>query len=82
MAVAGIGTGLTVTPLTQFALGRVPVERSGMASGVFQTFRPVGVTIGVTALGLAVPGQLDAAAFHAVAGSRPCSPRRPPSSPR
>jgi len=67
MAVAGIGTGLTVTPLTQIALGRVPVERSGMASGVLQTFRPVGVTIGVTALGLAVPDRMDATAFSGTA---------------
>jgi MFS transporter, DHA2 family, methylenomycin A resistance protein len=67
MAVAGIGTGLAVTPLTQLALAQVPTERSGMASGVLQTARPVGVTIGVTVLGFAVPHQLDAAAFHAVA---------------
>lgn len=67
MAVAGLGSGLTLTPLTQFALNHVPDERSGMASGVFQTARPVGVTIGVSALGLMVPGQLDAAGFHAVA---------------
>jgi hypothetical protein len=38
-----------------------------MASGVLQTARPVGVTVGVTVLGLAVPHQLDAAAFHTVA---------------
>jgi MFS transporter, DHA2 family, methylenomycin A resistance protein len=56
-----------VTPLTQIALGSVPVERSGMASGVLQTFRPVGVTIGVTALGLAVPDRMDAAAFSGAA---------------
>jgi EmrB/QacA subfamily drug resistance transporter len=67
MAVAGLGTGLAVTPLTQLALGQVPSERSGMASGVLQTARPVGVTIGVTLLGLAVPGHMDAVAFHAVA---------------
>jgi hypothetical protein len=79
MAVAGLGTGLAVTPLTQLALNQVSTERSGMASGVLQTSRPVGVTIGVTTLGLAVPGQvttlglavpgqLDAGAFSAVAG--------------
>jgi predicted MFS family arabinose efflux permease len=67
MAVAGIGTGLAVTPLTQLALAQVPTERSGMASSVLQTARPLGVTIGVTVLGLAVPHQVDAAAFHAVA---------------
>lgn len=67
MAVAGIGTGLVVTPLTQIALNQVPTERSGMASGVLQTFRPIGVTIGTTALGLAVPGPMDAAAFSGAA---------------
>ena len=68
MAVAGLGTGLAVTPLTQLALDHVPIERSGMASGVLQTSRPVGVTIGVTVLGLAVPGPMDLVAFRAVAG--------------
>jgi predicted MFS family arabinose efflux permease len=67
MAIAGLGTGLAVTPLTQLALDQVPTERSGMASGVLQTSRPVGVTIGVTVLGLAVPGAMDVAAFRAVA---------------
>jgi DHA2 family methylenomycin A resistance protein-like MFS transporter len=67
MAVAGLGTGLAVTPLTQLALDQVPTERSGMASGVLQTARPVGVTIGVALLGLAVPDQMDVVAFHAVA---------------
>ena len=67
MAIAGIGTGLTVTPLTQIALNQVPTERSGMASGVLQTFRPVGVTIGVTVLGLAAPGPMTAAGFSGVA---------------
>ena len=67
MAVAGLGTGLAVTPLTQLALDQVPTERSGMASGVLQTSRPVGVTIGVTALGLAVPGEMDVVAFRSAA---------------
>ncbi len=67
LAVAGLGVGLTVTPLTQLALDRVPTERSGVASGVLQTARPVGVLVGVTVLGLVVPGQVDGPAFSAVA---------------
>lgn len=63
MVVTGLGTGLTVTPLTQLALNRVADERSGMASGVLQTARPIGVTV----LGLAVTGHVDAAAFGSVA---------------
>ncbi|MDT7745402.1 MAG: hypothetical protein QOE59_4480 [Actinomycetota bacterium] len=67
MVVTGLGTGLTVTPLTQLALNRVADERTGMASGVLQTARPIGVTVGVAVLGLAVPGRVDAAAFGNVA---------------
>ena len=67
MVVTGLGSGLTVTPLTQLALDRVPVSRTGMASGVFQTARPLGVTVGVTVLGLAVSGGVGVAAFGAVA---------------
>jgi EmrB/QacA subfamily drug resistance transporter len=67
MVVTGLGTGLTVTPLTQLALNRVADERTGMASGVLQTARPLGVTVGLAVLGLAVPGRVDAAAFGNVA---------------
>jgi predicted MFS family arabinose efflux permease len=68
MAVAGLGTGLAVTPLTQLALNQVPTGRSGMAAGVLQTARPLGVTLGVTVLGIAVHGRMDAVAFGVVAG--------------
>ena len=67
LAVAGIGSGLAVTPLMQLALDQVPSTRTGMAAGVLQTSRPLGVTLGVTSLGLVVPEHLDATAFHAVA---------------
>ncbi|MCD2198174.1 MFS transporter [Actinomycetospora endophytica] len=67
MVVTGLGTGLTVTPLTQLALDRVPASRSGMASGVLQTARPIGVTVGVTVLGLAVSGGVGVAGVSAVA---------------
>ena len=82
MAVAGLGTGLAVTPLTQLALDQVPTERSGMASGVLQTSRPVGVTIGVTALGLAVPGAWTWPPFAQPPWSPQALPRWPPSSRR
>jgi hypothetical protein len=39
-----------------------------MAAGVLQTARPLGVTLGVTVLAVAVHGRTDAVAFGAVAG--------------
>ena len=53
--------------MTKLALERVPDSRTGMASGLLQMVRPLGVTLGVTVLGLAVPARLDADAFRSVA---------------
>ncbi len=67
MVVTGTGSGLVVAPLTKLALDHVPGGRAGMAGGVLQTVRPLGVTLGVTVLGLAVPGRLDVDAFRTAA---------------
>jgi hypothetical protein len=47
----GAGTGLVNPPLASTALGVVPVERSGMASGINSTFRQVGIATGIAGLG-------------------------------
>ncbi len=49
--VAGVGTGLINPPLASTAVGVVPVYRSGMASGVNQTFRQVGIAVGIALYG-------------------------------
>ena len=51
LLVCGIGVGMINTPLASTAVGVVPVERSGMASGINSTFRQVGVATGIAALG-------------------------------
>ena len=47
----GIGIGLTNPALASTAVGVVPPERSGMASGTNSTFRQVGIATGIAALG-------------------------------
>jgi predicted MFS family arabinose efflux permease len=49
--VAGLGAGLVNPPLASTAIGVVPPERAGMASGVNNTFRQVGIAAGIAALG-------------------------------
>ncbi len=49
--VAGIGIGLVNPTVARAALGSVEVARSGMASGLNNTFRLLGVATGVGALG-------------------------------
>jgi len=49
--VAGVGTGLINVPLASTAVGVVPAERAGMASGINSTLRQVGIATGVALLG-------------------------------
>ena len=48
---AGAGVGLVNPPLASTAIGVVPPERSGMASGINSTFRQVGIATGIAGLG-------------------------------
>ncbi|MFE0515271.1 MFS transporter [Streptomyces sp. NPDC058964] len=51
LLVAGIGSGLTVSPNTTLTLARVPVRRAGAAGGVLQTGQRVGSAAGIAAVG-------------------------------
>ena len=51
LLVSGLGIGMINTPLASTAVGVVPVERSGMASGINSTLRQVGVATGIAMLG-------------------------------
>jgi EmrB/QacA subfamily drug resistance transporter len=47
----GIGTGLVTVPLASTAIGVVPPQQAGVASGINSTFRQVGIATGIAALG-------------------------------
>ncbi len=49
-ALIGIGGGLSV-PLTAMVLGAMPVERAGVASGIFNAAREVAGLLGITVIG-------------------------------
>jgi MFS family permease len=49
--VAGAGVGFVNPSLASTAIGVVPPQRSGMASGINSTFRQVGIATGIAALG-------------------------------
>jgi EmrB/QacA subfamily drug resistance transporter len=55
--VALIGTGLFNPAVTNVALSSAPVEQSGVAAGVNDTFRQAGIAVGVAALGALIPAQ-------------------------
>jgi EmrB/QacA subfamily drug resistance transporter len=47
----GLGIGMVNPPLASTAVGVVPPEQAGMASGINSTFRQVGIAAGIAALG-------------------------------
>jgi EmrB/QacA subfamily drug resistance transporter len=49
--VSGLGSGLVNPPLASTAIGVVPPDKAGMASGINTTFRQVGIATGIAALG-------------------------------
>jgi len=58
LAVAGLGFGLGVVPVTSVALGVVPSEHSGMAASATNTARELGAVFGVAVLGALVNANL------------------------
>ena len=54
LAVAGLGFGLAVVPVTAAVLTHVPATHSGMAAGATNTARQLGAVVGVTVLGALV----------------------------
>ena len=58
LALAGIGFGIVIVPVTSSALTSVPAEHSGMAASTNNTARELGAVAGVAILGSIVNGQL------------------------
>ncbi|HSS34265.1 MAG TPA: MFS transporter [Solirubrobacterales bacterium] len=57
--IAGIGIGTTNPGIGQAAIAVVPVQKSGMGSGINTTFRQVGIATGVAALGAIFQSRVD-----------------------
>ncbi|MCP2170113.1 drug resistance transporter, EmrB/QacA subfamily [Goodfellowiella coeruleoviolacea] len=58
LLVAGVGSGLTVSPNQALTLAAVPVRMAGTAAGVLQTGQRIGTAVGIAAMGLAFYGTL------------------------
>jgi len=60
LALAGIGIGTTVVPITSSVLSAVPPQRSGMAASATNTSREVGALTGVAVLGSLMFSRINA----------------------
>jgi EmrB/QacA subfamily drug resistance transporter len=60
----GLGMAFVMTPMSAAVMGSVRVDKAGVASGVLNTFRQVGVALGIAITG-AIVANREAAALHA-----------------
>jgi EmrB/QacA subfamily drug resistance transporter len=67
--VAGAGVGLINPALASTSIGVVPPQRSGMASGINNTFRQVGTATGIAVLGAVFESTITTKLAPALAGT-------------
>jgi len=75
--VAGFGVGLLNPVIADVALSVVPKEQSGMASGINDTFRQVGVAVGIAAWGAIFLGRGASRVEELAANSPAATGERP-----
>ncbi|MFF4358844.1 MFS transporter [Streptomyces sp. NPDC001604] len=72
MVLVGVGTGLAAPGIAGAALAAVPPERSGMAGGAVNTFRQLGLALGIAVYGTVLTSRMQSTlphdAAHALAG--------------
>ena len=66
MMLSGFGIGIANPAIARVGLGVVPPERSGMASGLSNTFRIGGLATGVAALGAVFQQRITSSMSHSV----------------
>jgi hypothetical protein len=74
---AGAGVGLINPAIADVAVSVVPKEQSGMASGINDTFRQVGIAIGIAAWGAIFLGRGAAHVEQVAAGTPAATGDRP-----
>jgi MFS family permease len=60
MILGGIGMAMTMSPMTSTAMGSVPVDKAGVGSGVLNSFRQVGGSLGIAVMGAILASYLHA----------------------
>src|SRR6185312_5784966 len=61
MLLGGVGMAITMTPMTAAALSSVPVDKAGVGSGMLNTFRQVGGSLGIAVMGAILASGSNAA---------------------
>jgi len=70
MILGGIGMASTMSPMTAAAMGSVPVDKAGVGSGVLNSFRQVGGSLGIALIGAIVASFIHPATAHSLVGAQ------------
>jgi EmrB/QacA subfamily drug resistance transporter len=70
LVLGGIGMALTMSPMTSAAMGAVPVDKAGVGSGVLNSFRQMGGSLGIALMGAILLSYEHPTSSKAVAGQQ------------
>ncbi|HUY72170.1 MAG TPA: MFS transporter, partial [Gaiellaceae bacterium] len=62
MVLGGVGMAFTMSPMTSAAMGSVPTDKAGVGSGVLNSFRQVGGSLGIALMGAILASYVHAPA--------------------
>jgi EmrB/QacA subfamily drug resistance transporter len=62
MLLGGVGMALTMSPMTAAAMSSVPVDKAGVGSGVLNSFRQLGGSLGIALMGAILASYVTAPA--------------------
>ena len=60
LLLGGVGMALTMSPMTAAAMDSVPVDKAGVGSGVLNSFRQMGGSLGIALMGAIVASYVSA----------------------
>jgi EmrB/QacA subfamily drug resistance transporter len=70
LLLGGLGMALTMSPMTSAAMSAVPVDKAGVGSGVLNSFRQVGGSLGIAMMGAILLSYQHPTASKAVAAQQ------------
>jgi EmrB/QacA subfamily drug resistance transporter len=70
LVLGGIGMALTMSPMTSAAMASVPIDKAGVGSGVLNSFRQVGGSLGIALMGAILLSYQHPTASKAVAAQQ------------
>jgi EmrB/QacA subfamily drug resistance transporter len=70
MLLGGVGMAMTMSPMTAAAMASVPVDKAGVGSGVLNSFRQLGGSLGIALMGAILASYVTTSHPHSLEGAQ------------